>query len=232
MSSNGYEVYEVYIDDTLVYVGSGAKGRHKHANSGTSHVYELNKAHFDALNGNGSGVTTKVVARFNTKQESVDHEKTLIRTKLPKFNVVANPARLKPMNLDKAEFSIQFMSFFLGKLGYSINYSKHYNEKIWYRSKEALKLIADSWIDNEGVAYICNTGGDLQNIRFMIYENLWLNSRHTKLLSQYFNLERKYEKKFIAEITIKDEYVFEFVSGLSDNIKSRYKWLEKWDVVK
>ncbi len=47
------ELYEVYVckhNDVVLYVGQGKSGRHKHCNSGTSHVYELNKLHFSGVN--------------------------------------------------------------------------------------------------------------------------------------------------------------------------------------
>lgn len=42
-----YEVYVCKLGANIIYVGSGAVGRHKHCNSGRSHVYELNKLHFE-----------------------------------------------------------------------------------------------------------------------------------------------------------------------------------------
>ena len=43
---NCYEVYVCRVDGEIVYIGSGRHGRHKHCDSGCSHVYELNKIHF------------------------------------------------------------------------------------------------------------------------------------------------------------------------------------------
>ena len=38
-----YEVYVCKLNDEVLYVGQGKLGRHKHCNSGCSHVYELYK---------------------------------------------------------------------------------------------------------------------------------------------------------------------------------------------
>ena len=42
-----YVVYTAYIGRTIYYIGQGTLGREKHVNSGCSHVYELNKMHFE-----------------------------------------------------------------------------------------------------------------------------------------------------------------------------------------
>ena len=49
VSIKGYEVYVCKNGSEVVYIGEGRFGRHKHCNSGTSHVYELNKLHFDGV---------------------------------------------------------------------------------------------------------------------------------------------------------------------------------------
>ena len=43
------EVYLCYLEDEIVYIGSGKLNRHKHCNSGTSHVYALNKLRFEGV---------------------------------------------------------------------------------------------------------------------------------------------------------------------------------------
>lgn len=47
MSNNKFEVYIGRLDNRVVYVGEGRKGRWKHLNSGMSNVYFANKAHFE-----------------------------------------------------------------------------------------------------------------------------------------------------------------------------------------
>ena len=47
VSKDLYEVYACKYNGEYVYIGSGKHGRHRHCTSGCSHVYELNKMHFD-----------------------------------------------------------------------------------------------------------------------------------------------------------------------------------------
>lgn len=42
-----YYVYMVFVDKSLRYIGKGNGGRFTHSVSGTSHVYELNRAYFE-----------------------------------------------------------------------------------------------------------------------------------------------------------------------------------------
>lgn len=77
--------YEVYIckDDlgTIIYIGSGLIGRHKHCTSGISNVYGLNDMHFK-----GNSVHVKIDGVFETKEKSLEREKELILKFKPKFN--------------------------------------------------------------------------------------------------------------------------------------------------
>lgn len=78
----GFEVYICSLNKEILYVGSGKLNRHKHCNSGTSHVYELNKLHFE-------GRTFDIDLKFfNTKEESLEEEKKLINKHIPKFNIL------------------------------------------------------------------------------------------------------------------------------------------------
>lgn len=77
-----YETYTVWVHDKCVYVGRGVTGRHKHATSGTSHCYELNKHHF---------LNDKVdveVTPHKTKSDSVKTELNLISLFNPPYNVL------------------------------------------------------------------------------------------------------------------------------------------------
>lgn len=81
-----YEVYMCYHESKgLVYAGSGARGRHKHCKSGSSHVFELNQIYF--LEGEDK-LRVEVVQQFNTKEESLKYEKDLIKKNQPMFNKV------------------------------------------------------------------------------------------------------------------------------------------------
>lgn len=82
MSSKS-KIYEVYIckhEGIVVYVGQGYYNRHKHCNSGTSHVYELNQLHFQGV---VFDITVEIVS---SKEIAVKKEKELINKHLPKFN--------------------------------------------------------------------------------------------------------------------------------------------------
>jgi len=78
-----YIVYVVRFENEIVYIGSGIKDRYNHCTSGTSHVYELNRLHFE-----GKIVDVQVLKRNLTKQESMVIEKELILYHRPKFNKV------------------------------------------------------------------------------------------------------------------------------------------------
>lgn len=83
--TKSYEVYVCKLDDEIVYVGQGEKGRHRHCNSGVTHVYELNKVHFE-----GGSVDVNVVLVSAMKKEVLKLEKELILKYRPKFNKVHN----------------------------------------------------------------------------------------------------------------------------------------------
>jgi hypothetical protein len=47
-----YVTYVAHDGKDAIYVGHGADKRHNHVNSGTSHVYQLNRDHFNGINYN------------------------------------------------------------------------------------------------------------------------------------------------------------------------------------
>ena len=77
-----FEVYVCKQDGVVIYVGEGRFGRHKHCTSGTSHVYALNKLHFD-----GVEVDVEIVKVFKTKEEAQGYEQLLIDKYLPAHNI-------------------------------------------------------------------------------------------------------------------------------------------------
>lgn len=82
------ELYEVYVckhNDEILYVGQGKAGRHKHCNSGTSHVYELNRLHFGGVN-----LDVEIVYQDCDVGKVLKKEKDLIQSLKPKFNIVHN----------------------------------------------------------------------------------------------------------------------------------------------
>lgn len=81
--SKVYEVYSCSYKGRIVYIGEGARGRHKHCNSGCSHVYSLNRIHF--LEGS-EALDVKVLEESNSKKYVSDREKELIRLYDPEYN--------------------------------------------------------------------------------------------------------------------------------------------------
>lgn len=81
------KVYEVYIckyDSEIVYIGQGARGRHKHCTSGCSHVFELNRLYFL-----GDTTLFEVVVRTVSSSDiAKELEKELIQKHKPRFNKV------------------------------------------------------------------------------------------------------------------------------------------------
>ena len=76
-----YVVYSVTYKDDLLYVGSGAYGRERHACSGCSHLYELNRMHF-----NGEIPVVSIIKSFDTSEEALMYEQEVIRKSRPKLN--------------------------------------------------------------------------------------------------------------------------------------------------
>lgn len=76
-----YLVYKVIVDNNIVYVGEGRVGREKHAISGCSHVYELNKLHFE-----GVEVSVEIDSWHTTKSKAVKREAVLIGKLQPVYN--------------------------------------------------------------------------------------------------------------------------------------------------
>ena len=77
-----HEVYVVRDEHGVcLYVGSGLYGRHRHCSSGHSHVYELNKMHFE-----NTPIIVEVVKTGLTKEKSLKEEQGLVNRLKPKFN--------------------------------------------------------------------------------------------------------------------------------------------------
>lgn len=81
-----FVLYAVKREGVIIYVGSGIIGRENHCLSGCSHVYELNKAHF-----NGEKLETVVIKRFTERSDALAAEKTLIISEKPILNKAYNP---------------------------------------------------------------------------------------------------------------------------------------------
>lgn len=96
-----FVVYKAVVLGETVYIGSGAMGREKHCASGCSHVYELNKYHFE-----GTPIDVVIIRKGLTKEESILLEKEYILSVRPRLNKVY----LTKDNLKSAQLAI-----FLGK---------------------------------------------------------------------------------------------------------------------
>lgn len=76
-----YEVYIGRLDGVVVYIGEGKLGRHKHLNSGLSHVYEANRAHFEHKT-----IEIEIVGLFPSKECVRKKESELITYYKPLWN--------------------------------------------------------------------------------------------------------------------------------------------------
>lgn len=92
-SENNYYVYKVVLGTDILYIGFGSGDRYKHGLSGCSHVYELNKLHFE-----GADVRVKKVHENLSKSEARRIEHTMIKSLSPKYNIMGN----KPVLIAKS----------------------------------------------------------------------------------------------------------------------------------
>jgi hypothetical protein len=79
----GHYVYAATYNNEIVYVGKGQDNRWLHCTSGVSHVYELNKLHFE-----GKEVTVEIIKEDMTADEAFKFERELIEKINPPFNKV------------------------------------------------------------------------------------------------------------------------------------------------
>lgn len=77
-----YEVYSAFVDDKCIYIGAGDLGRHEHCDSGVSHNYGLNHAHFCR-----NKMKVIVVREFERKFDAFYAERQLIARYKPECNV-------------------------------------------------------------------------------------------------------------------------------------------------
>lgn len=82
-----YYVYQVSISDEVVYVGKGKGSRYKHATSGKSHNFKLNKYYFEHLLLGKEQPRVDIVAWFEEEYQALKYEKFLISDLLPECNI-------------------------------------------------------------------------------------------------------------------------------------------------
>lgn len=82
MNKIQHEVYIVKVKNSIVYIGMGKRGRHRHTESGISHVYALNKLHFE----NPKEVHTHVIQDSLSQERALELELELIKEYRPIYN--------------------------------------------------------------------------------------------------------------------------------------------------
>lgn len=119
-----YEVYHCKYKGEVVYVGQGGKGRHKHCNSGVSHVFGLNEVYFKE----GCDVLQAEVLHLSNNKEAVlAVEKDYIRKHQPVFNSVFTNHfdRNTKANEGKAVKKRFFKAKYLDELDYDKDVEKY-----------------------------------------------------------------------------------------------------------
>lgn len=178
-----FELYCCYDKGKLLYVGSGALYRHKHCNSGTSHVYELNKLHFQGF------IFDVKVKYFETREDALEEEQKLIREHLPELNKVYTTR-----NCGKSKW-VQTYS----KLRKSFTENNKFDKKSTMHRKmvelfEAfLMLHPIPLIDSEGVllrgrSYYKNRG--YTKFESLVKNNRSSNTTTNKVFTNFFSILR------------------------------------------
>ncbi len=83
-------VYEVLLENELIYIGYGKQGTETLVNSGISNNYFLNRHHF-----NNDIMIVNVLEYFLDKKEALEHGRFLISTLKPKYNIKKGTAKWK-----------------------------------------------------------------------------------------------------------------------------------------
>ena len=178
-----FELYCCYDKGKLLYVGSGALYRHKHCNSGTSHVYELNKLHFQGV------IFDVKVKYFETREDALEEEQKLIREHLPELNKVYTTR-----NCGKSKW-VQTYS----KLRKSFTENNKFDKKSTMHRKMAelfeafLMLHPVPLIDSEGVllrgsSYYKNRG--YTKFESLVKNNRSSNTTTNKVFTNFFSILR------------------------------------------
>ena len=152
-------------EGVVVYVGQGNYNRHKHCNSGTSHVYELNKLHFQ-------GVVFEVdVTILDNKEVAVKKEKELIKKYLPKFNKDFMQKDKQLKGQERALFKATWLSHIDNSQGTQARRERLYavvDEFMMYHTHDMVKeeglLLRSHW--NYEVANLRKIASVVKNLRF------------------------------------------------------------------
>lgn len=119
--------HEVYVatkeDGGVLYVGQGRIGRSSHCDSGTSHVYELNRMHFS-----GETINVEIVGSGLSKEEAQKKEVELIHSLRPELNTVNNSDFRQDLANKSVQFNIFVKEFMVGIYGgYFGSFNTAYN---------------------------------------------------------------------------------------------------------
>ena len=86
MNKQHHYIYFVSIDNIIVYIGKGAKGRYKHPLSGSSHILDFNRMYF---NNESHRIKSEPFQWFFTDKEAIEAEDTYIKLFRPKYNIAS-----------------------------------------------------------------------------------------------------------------------------------------------
>ena len=197
-----YIVYVVRFEDEIVYIGSGIKDRQNHCTSGTSHVYDLNRLHFE-----GKVVDVQVVRGNITKQESLVIEKELILLHRPAFNkVYLRDKNTAIQNANIASNLIKEMRYQF-KLMFGRDFLDRYNQPI----AEIVRFIGISQLIN-GIA-IPGVGASRRGLSSpkarTLYKNFTSSDKH-EMYGAWLATIFEYEKEGLRiHLKIKESIVSE-----------------------
>ena len=148
--NNDRIVYVGRLNGCVVYVGEGKPGRETHLNSGISHVYEANQAHFS-----GARISVEIVHKGLSKTQAIEKEKELIISLQPTWNKTLTR---------RSELVRKFNSALVG-----VENLLHVSNKL------ALIYACKDVVSGEGVALIKakdvnSVGGNMRKI-YTLYKN-------------------------------------------------------------
>ena len=165
MAKKIYEVYLCKHEGVVVYVGQGNYNRHKHCNSGTSHVYELNKLHFQGA------VFDVEVTILDNKDVAIKKEKELIKKYLPKFNKDFMQKDKQLKGQERALFKATWLSHINNSQSTQARRERLYvvvDEFMMYHTHDMVKeeglLLRSHW--NYEVANLRKIASVVKNLRF------------------------------------------------------------------
>lgn len=172
-----FEVYICSLNNEILYIGSGQFGRHKHCNSGTSHVFELNEIFFKE---GDKILNVEVVKFFDSKEKSLDYEKKLIRLHKPIYNKVHNDDIRGSLANDSLNFKRKLLD-----LGNEVEMGKSNKEKYQNLVNEFTSLYNFKDVLSKSISIYSTdlyNSVDLHHMmqlsRFLRYGDKYLTDRH------------------------------------------------------